>query len=73
MKEYSKIKTDDFYCIAAVLETILIRHNYTNYSQYDINNEFGLTILKTAKKKIEIFGPFLEDECLKIKGYAKKD
>ena len=30
------------------------------------------TILKTAKKPIEIFGPFLEDECLKIRGYKKK-
>ena len=30
------------------------------------------TILKTAKKPINIFGPFLEDECLKIKGYSKK-
>ncbi len=29
------------------------------------------TILKTAKKKIEIFGPFLEDECLRIKGYKR--
>ena len=28
-------------------------------------------ILKTAKKKIKIFGPFLEDECLKIRGYGK--
>ena len=30
------------------------------------------TILKTAKKPIKIFGPFLEDECLKIKGYTKR-
>jgi tRNA(Arg) A34 adenosine deaminase TadA len=29
-------------------------------------------ILKTVKKPIKIFGPFLEDECLKIKGYRKK-
>jgi len=29
-------------------------------------------ILKTAKKKIDICGHFLEDECLKIKGYTKK-
>lgn len=29
-------------------------------------------ILKTAKKKIKIFGYFLEEECLKIKGYKKK-
>jgi tRNA(Arg) A34 adenosine deaminase TadA len=29
-------------------------------------------ILKTAKKKIEVHGPFLADECLKIKGYRKK-
>ena len=29
-------------------------------------------ILKTAKKKIVIHGNFLEDECLKIKGYTKK-
>lgn len=49
MKEYTNIKADDFCCIGAVLETILIRHHYTNYSQYDIVNEFGLTIPKTAK------------------------
>ncbi len=49
MKEYSNIKADNFCCIGAVLETILIRHNYTNYSQYDIINEFGLTMPKTAK------------------------
>jgi guanine deaminase len=30
-----------------------------------------LKILKTAKKKIQIYGPFLEDECLNIKGYTK--
>ncbi len=30
------------------------------------------TILKTAKKPIKIFGPFLENECLKIRGYKKK-
>jgi tRNA(Arg) A34 adenosine deaminase TadA len=30
------------------------------------------TILKTAKKKIQIHGPFLEDEFLKVKGYTKK-
>ena len=30
-------------------------------------------ILKTAKKKIDVFGPFLENECLKIKGYKKKE
>ncbi|MFH1072983.1 MAG: nucleoside deaminase [Nanoarchaeota archaeon] len=29
------------------------------------------TILKTAKGKIEIFGHFLEEECLKIKGNNK--
>jgi hypothetical protein len=44
MKEYTNIKADDFYCVGAVLETILIRNNYTNYSQYAIINEFGLTI-----------------------------
>ena len=49
MKEYTNVKADDFCCIGAVLVTILIRHNYTNYSQYDIINEFGLTIPKTAK------------------------
>ena len=31
MKEYTNIKADDFCCIGAVLETILIRNNYTNY------------------------------------------
>ena len=30
------------------------------------------TILKTAKNKIKIYGPFLEDECLRIKGYYRK-
>lgn len=49
MKEYINIKADDFCCIGAVLETILIRNNYTNYSQYAIINEFGLTIPRTAK------------------------
>jgi tRNA(adenine34) deaminase len=29
-------------------------------------------IIKTSENKIEIYGPFLEDECLKIKGYKKK-
>ncbi len=29
-------------------------------------------ILKTAQHKIELHGPFLEDECLRIKGYKKK-
>ena len=29
-------------------------------------------ILKTAKNEIQVFGPFLENECLKIKGYKKK-
>ena len=54
MKKYTNIKADDFCCIGAVLETILIRHNYTNYSQYDLNNEFGLTIPKTAKVSAKI-------------------
>jgi hypothetical protein len=36
MKEYTNIKEDDICCIGAVLETILIRNNYTNYSQYDL-------------------------------------
>ena len=49
MKGYTNIKADDFCCIGAVIETILIGHNYSNYSQYDIINEFGLTIPKTAK------------------------
>ena len=31
------------------------------------------TILKTSKKNIEIFGHFLEDECLKIEGYTKNE
>jgi hypothetical protein len=34
MKEYNKLKADDFCCFGAVLEIILIRNNYTNYSQY---------------------------------------
>ena len=29
-------------------------------------------ILKTAKREIKIFGPFLEEECLAIKGYHRK-
>lgn len=29
-------------------------------------------IIKTAKNRIQVFGPFLEEECLKIKGYSKK-
>jgi hypothetical protein len=33
MKEYTNIKADDFCCVGAVLETVLIRNNYTNYSQ----------------------------------------
>jgi uncharacterized cupin superfamily protein len=36
MKEYTNIKADDFCCVGAVLETVLIRNNYTNYSQYEI-------------------------------------
>jgi len=31
MKEYTNIKADDFCCIGALLETVLIRNNYTNY------------------------------------------
>jgi hypothetical protein len=49
MKEYTLIKADDYCCVGAVLETILIRNNYTNYNQYDIINEFGLTIPEKAK------------------------
>lgn len=49
MKEYTNIKADDFCCIGALLETVLIRNNYTNYNQYAIINEFGLTIPKSAK------------------------
>ena len=40
MKEYTNIKADDFCCVGAVFETVLIRNNYTNYSQYAIINEF---------------------------------
>lgn len=29
-------------------------------------------VLKTANHKMELIGPFLEDECLKIKGYRKR-
>jgi len=29
-------------------------------------------IFKNAKNKITLFGPFLEEECLKIKGYKRK-
>jgi tRNA(adenine34) deaminase len=39
------------------------------WGKLNINPE---VILKTSKKKIEIYGNFLEDECLKIKGYTKK-
>lgn len=49
MRGYTNIKADDFCCIGAVLESILIRNNYKKYSQYDIINEFGLTVPKTAK------------------------
>lgn len=28
-------------------------------------------ILKTTKKSIKIFGPFLDNDCLKIRGYKK--
>jgi len=49
MKGYTNINADDFCCIGALLETVLIRNNYTNYSQYAIINEFGLTIPETAK------------------------
>jgi len=49
MKKYTKIVADDYCCFGAVLEAILIRNNYRNYSQYDIINEFGITIPKTAK------------------------
>jgi hypothetical protein len=48
MKEYTLIKADDFCCVGAVLETVLIRNNYTLYNQYDIINEFGLTIPEEA-------------------------
>lgn len=47
MRGYTNIKADDFCCIGAVLEAILIRNNYKKYSQYDIINEFGLTVPKT--------------------------
>ncbi|MFT4308683.1 MAG: nucleoside deaminase [Candidatus Woesearchaeota archaeon] len=30
------------------------------------------TILRTAKRPIQVFGPFLENECLRIDGYEKK-
>ena len=36
MKGYNGIIADDFCCIGAVLEAILIRNNYIKYSQYDI-------------------------------------
>ena len=49
MKIYTNIKADDFCCIGAVLEAILIRNNYKKYSQYDIINEFGLTVPEMAK------------------------
>lgn len=49
MKAYPIIKADDFCCVGAVIETVLIRNNYTNYDQYAIINEFGLTIPKSAK------------------------
>jgi hypothetical protein len=48
MKQYTLIKADDYCCVGAVLETVLIRNNYTNYTQYDIINEFGLTIPEKA-------------------------
>jgi hypothetical protein len=35
-----------YWCL---LEAVLIRYNYTSYSQYDIINEFGLPIPITAK------------------------
>lgn len=49
MRGYINIKADEFCCTGAVLEAILIRNNYKKYSQYDIINEFGLTVPKTAK------------------------
>ena len=49
MRGYTNIKADEFCCTGAVLEAILIRNNYKKYSQYDIINEFGLTVPKTAK------------------------
>lgn len=48
MKEYTNIKADEFCCIGAILKTVLIWNNYTNYGQFDIINEFGLTITKIA-------------------------
>jgi len=49
VKGYTNIKVDDFCCIGAVLETILVRNSYKKYRQYDIINEFGLTVPKTAE------------------------
>jgi hypothetical protein len=62
MKEYTNIIADDFCCVGAVLETVLIRNNYTNYSQYAIINEFGLTIPKTAKVSEKINNITYSDE-----------
>jgi hypothetical protein len=55
VKGYTNIKADDFCCIGAVLETMLVKNGYKKYSQYDIINEFGLTVPKTAEfsKKIK--------------------
>jgi len=61
VKGYTNIKADDFCCIGAVIETILIRHNYSNYSKYDIVNEFGFTIPKTAKVSEKINNPKFSD------------
>jgi hypothetical protein len=55
MKNYLNIKADDFCCVGAVMETILIRNNYTGYNQYSIINEFGLTIPKSAKVSDKIY------------------
>lgn len=49
MKEYTNIKAADFCCVGAVLETILIRNNYSDFDQYAIINEFGLTIPQTTR------------------------
>ena len=43
------------------------RHTWSNKLNMNPN-----IILKTAKNKIEMFGHFLEDECLKIKEYKNK-
>lgn len=48
MKNYINVPSDNYFCVGAVLESILKKHGYFEYDQFDIVNEFGLVVPKDA-------------------------